>query len=300
MAYWSDYSYVSAAEKKAIAKRAIDKRKKGGLQPQPVVITGRGIAKSFWGKGWCDHLESFSDYSNRLPRGRTYARNGSVCHLEVGAGVVKALVAGSSLYEVDVKIEPLADEAWEKVKSDCSGQIGTLVELLMGKISEEVMSIVSDRHTGLFPKPKEIRFDCDCPDGARMCKHIAAVLYGVGSRLDESPELLFVLRGVDAEELIKVEFSQTVERGEDDLPDEVLSDIFGIDLEFDLDRVLSEAGGELKSGRDVAELRGRLGLSLEEFAARVGYAESTCRRWEASQELKIGKKARGVLEGLLE
>ena len=65
------------------------------------------------------------------------------------------------------------------------------------------MEHVTDRDRGLFPKPKEIKMRCSCPDYAGMCKHVAAVMYGVGNRLDTSPELLFVLRGVDHQELIE-------------------------------------------------------------------------------------------------
>jgi uncharacterized Zn finger protein len=179
--------------------------RKKGVCVQPVKIEGRKIAQSFWGEAWCDHLEKFSDFENRLPRGRAYVRNGSVCHLEIAQGAISAMVSGSELYNVNITIQKLPLKKWAQVKARCAGQIGSLLELLQGRLSKSVMAVVTDRDNGLFPHPKEIALQCSCPDWAVMCKHVAAVLYGVGSRLDERPELLFLLRGVDHEELISAE-----------------------------------------------------------------------------------------------
>ena len=204
MSYYGYAPYVTVAERRAKAQKQLEKMKKKGLKVQPVQLSGRKIADSFWGKGWCDHMESFGDYANRLPRGRTYVRNGSVCHLEIKAGRIEAIVSGSSLYNISITISPLALHKWKTVKSACTGRIDSLIDLLRGKLDRSVMEVVSDRKDGLFPLPGEIKFDCDCPDSAGMCKHIAAVLYGVGARLDHSPELLFHLRGVNHEELVDV------------------------------------------------------------------------------------------------
>jgi uncharacterized Zn finger protein len=200
---WYEYRpYVSAAQRMQSASRELAKRKKKGLTAEPVTIEGRTIARSFWGKAWCDHLEGYSDYANRLPRGRTYVRNGSVLHLTVGPGCIEALVQGSSLYEVSVDVTPLARPRWKGLVDACSGKIDSLVELLRGKLSDGVMRVVTDRDKGLFPAPSQIRMECSCPDWATMCKHVAAVLYGIGARLDERPELLFTLRKVDHLELL--------------------------------------------------------------------------------------------------
>ena len=167
--------------------RELEKRRKKGLPVSPIVIDGRTIARTFWGKAWCDNLESYSDYENRLPRGRTYVRNGSVVHLEIKPGKITAIVSGSELYEVEITISPCPTRTWKRVKSECAGQIGSLVELLQGKLSKSVMDVVTRHNDGLFPKPAEIEMKCSCPDWAGMCKHVAAVMYGVGARLDESP-----------------------------------------------------------------------------------------------------------------
>ena len=195
--------YVPVAERRAQATREIARRAKKGLKTNPVRIEGRSITSTFWGDSWCTNLESYSDFENRLPRGRTYVRNGSVVHLTIAKGRIEAIVSGSELYEVQIDIAALPKPAWQALKKQSAGKIGTLVELLQGKLSKAVMQLVTDRDRGLFPKPKEITMRCSCPDYAGMCKHVAAVMYGVGNRLDSSPELLFVLRGVDHQELIE-------------------------------------------------------------------------------------------------
>ncbi len=208
---------------------------KKGVDIQPVTIEGRKIATSFWGEGWCDHMESFSDFANRLPRGRTYVRNGSVCHLAVSKGAIEAKVSGSELYTVEVKIKTLPGAKWTAIKGRCSGQISSLLELLQGKLSDHVMEVVTDHKEGLFPLPGEMSFRCSCPDSAHMCKHVAAVLYGIGARLDDKPELLFTLRGVNHDELIAANAQQAVSaatsRGKSKrLAAEEISDVFGIEL----------------------------------------------------------------------
>jgi uncharacterized Zn finger protein len=194
--------YVSAAERRLKAARELEKRAKKGFIATPVAVEGRDIAKTFWGKAWCANLERYSDLANRLPRGRTYIRNGSVVDLKIQAGAVTSLVSGTELYDVKVKVTPLPKAQWKSLCKDCAGAVDTLVELLQGRFSKAVMERMCESKTGLFPSPREIQFTCSCPDSASMCKHIAAVLYGIGARLDQSPELLFVLRSVDPQELI--------------------------------------------------------------------------------------------------
>lgn len=207
---WGWRPYVPVWERRQRAERQMNKLRKKGVPIQPIEIGGRTIAGTFWGKAWCEHLEKFSDFENRLPRGRTYVRNGSVCHLETQKGKISAKVIGSSLYNVNISIQALADAKWKRIRKVCAGQVGSMLELLQGKLSSQVMSIVTDRKNGLFPLPKEIAFDCSCPDWADMCKHVAAVLYGVGARLDKSPELLFQLRGVDHNELVNASVAKAV------------------------------------------------------------------------------------------
>lgn len=202
MGYYEWRPYVSVGEKRRRAERKLKKLKKKGQPVAPVAIDGRAIAKSFWGKSWCTNLERYSDYENRLPRGRTYVRNGSVVDLQIAKGEVAAMVAGSALYHVKIAIAPVAAARWKAICRDCAGSIDSLVELLQGRLAKGVMDRVCREGDGLFPSPKEIKLSCSCPDWAEMCKHVAAALYGVGARLDEKPQLLFVLRGVDENELL--------------------------------------------------------------------------------------------------
>jgi len=236
MSWYAWRPYVPVAVRQAQALNKMEKLRKKGLCIQPVKIEGQQIAQSFWGQAWCDHLEKFSDYENRLPRGRSYIRNGSVCHLEITEGAVKAMVSGSELYNVNIEIKNLPGKKWAQVKKRCAGQIGSLLELLQGRLSKSVMAVVTDRDNGLFPHPGEISLHCTCPDWAVMCKHVAAVMYGVGARLDEKPELLFLLRGVDHEELINAEariaaVSNVSEAGgHPRIAESDLSHLFGIEM----------------------------------------------------------------------
>jgi uncharacterized Zn finger protein len=199
---WGWRPYVSAAERRLKAVREMEKRRKKGLVVSPVTIEGRMIVKTFWGKSWCENLERYSDFANRLPRGRTYVRNGSVIDLQISSGEIKALVSGTDIYEVAVKVAPVTKTRWRSICKDCAGAIDSLIELLQGRLSKGVMERICQQNAGLFPSPKEIRLSCSCPDWAEMCKHVAAVLYGIGARLDQQPELLFRLHGVDEKELI--------------------------------------------------------------------------------------------------
>ncbi|MCP4784593.1 MAG: hypothetical protein GY903_10745 [Fuerstiella sp.] len=229
--------YVPVAQRKAQARKfAAARAKKQKRKTQPVMIEGQKIAKTFWGKAWCDHLESYSDYANRLPRGRTYARNGSVVDLQISSGRLEAIVGGSDVYEITVDIDQLKPAKWKEIRNDCAASIDSLLDLLGGRLSDGVMQRLTSRPAGLFPAPEEINMQCDCPDWAGLCKHLAAVLYGVGAHLDKHPELLFLLRGVDHTELV----SEAVSEGNlssafgepsSDLAGEDLGAIFGIEID---------------------------------------------------------------------
>lgn len=195
-------AYVPVAERRRKAEREAAKLRKQGSPMAPVRIDGRTIATTFWGRAWCDNLESYRDFDNRLPRGRTYVRNGSVIDLRIAEQQITALVSGSSIYKVKIEIKATTKTHWKALCLDCAGGIESLVELLQGRFSKAVMARLCRQDKGLFPRPSEISFSCSCPDWASMCKHVAATLYGVGARLDEKPELLFRLRGVKETELV--------------------------------------------------------------------------------------------------
>ena len=226
-------AYVPVAKRRRQAEREAARLRKKGQTLMPVRIEGRAIAGTPWGKAWCGNLESYRDYESRLPRGRTYVRNGSVIDLQIGPCEVKALVSGSAIYRVAIGIAAMPAARWRALCADCAGRIDSLVELLQGRLSQGVMERMCRQSAGLFPSPSEVRFSCTCEDHASMCKHVAAALYGVGARLDEQPELLFRLRGVDAGDLLAgldaaVPASRSA--GARTLEAEDVSALFGFDL----------------------------------------------------------------------
>jgi uncharacterized Zn finger protein len=233
--------YSMYPQSKSKGERAQDAAKKAaalakkGVALSPVVLEGFAIATTFWGKAWCKNIESYHDYANRLPRGRSYVRSNSVIDLGIESELISAQVMGSSLYRVKIGVKPVAKSRWQKIQTACAGKIGSLVELLRGKISGEVMEIMTRHDEGLFPAPSEITLSCSCPDGARMCKHVAAAMYGIGSRLDTQPELLFLLRGVDSADLISAAADAPVTDAAVDagemLADDELADVFGVELQ---------------------------------------------------------------------
>jgi hypothetical protein len=286
---WSSYRrwrpYVPVAERRRRAAGKVAKMKQRGRTVSPVEIDGRTITRTFWGNAWCKNLESYSDYSNRLPRGRTYVRNGSVVDLQIQAGGVQSLVSGSSLYSIDIKIKPLAKPQWTTVKGKCAGQIDSLVELLRGSLAKGVMEIVTRKGEGLFPAPHEISLSCSCPDWATMCKHVAATLYGVGARLDDQPELLFTLRGVDPGEMVEAAVNRPPADGGPTkrrrLPAKELAAVFGVDM-VDMDpgtpegevkvrtpRPRRRGGNAKKAGGKVAKRTGATGLTKTKTRAKA-------------------------------
>ena len=236
MGYYGGFApYVRVADRKKNAEREAAKLKKKGKVVRPVVITGRMIATTFWGKAWCDNIESYSHCENRLKRGRTYVRNGSVIDLTLTMGEVNALVSGSSVYKVKIKVTSIAADKWKLLVKECAGKIESLVELLQGKLSKNIMEIITRPSQGLFPHAKEIHLSCSCQDGTYMCKHVAATLYGVGARLDETPEDLFVLRNADYATLMAEASQSTLAstsiKEMKTLEGSDLSALFGIEME---------------------------------------------------------------------
>jgi len=196
---WPDY--VPVAERRAIAKREMEKLRKKGRPIDPVIIEGRAIATTFWGKAWCENLESYHDFETRLPRGRAYARNGSVVDLQIAPLTVTAMVSGSSIYEVKIDIAAAPPPHWKAICRDCAGGIDSLVELLRGRFSKGVMERLCRQDQGLFPRPSEIEFSCNCLDYASLCKHVAAVLYGVGAAAVVTGAVLWIINRPESYEV---------------------------------------------------------------------------------------------------
>lgn len=234
MGMW--WSYEDVKEQKARVQREIAKRVKRGekFEVLPAPAGRTKLSATFWGQAWHKNLESYQVYESRLPRGRSYLRQGNVYNLDISAGKLSAVVAGSELYDTHIHIKPLPQSQWKEIVGQGSGEVGSMLDLLAGRLGDGLMRLLTHPERGLFPKPVEIRFDCSCPDFADMCKHVSAVLYGVGVLLDTKPELLFTLRGVDQAELLADASSAAITGvstgAGDDLAGADLSALFGIDL----------------------------------------------------------------------
>ncbi len=324
MGYRSWKPQASVSARRAKARREMAKLRKQGIELHPVEIEGRKIVRTFWGQAWCDHLEKFSDYSNRLPRGKSYLRNGLVLNMEISEGEIRAIVSGSELYIVSVSIASLPSRRWDDIKKRCMGQIGSVLELLQGKLSDNVMGVVTHPKTGLFPRPGEIELDCDCPDWSSLCKHLSAVLYGVGATLDRQPELLFRLRGVNHEDMVGADIPIPGSQGGRRRISDDVGEVFGVDLDSgegensggEEERTLrparkkksakptesartgaARAAPSVFRGEDVVKLRGRLGLNTAQFARLMGVSVGSVRLWESREgRLVLREKSVRALE----
>ena len=234
--------YVPVDERKAKAEKKIRQIRKKNPGIRPVVIENRGsLARTWWGKAWNRNLEGYADFSNRIPRGRSYVRHGAVVDLQIAPGRVAAQVLGSRSkpYTVDIAIAPLPAKLWETIIKDCANELSSMQALLEGRFPASIGERFTSGKNGLFPSPGEIRFDCSCPDWAYMCKHVAATLYGIGARLDESPELFFTMRNVDIEELVAGSvqgardhlLSRAEQSRAADMDNAALGDMFGIEMD---------------------------------------------------------------------
>ena len=275
--------YVSVGQRRMQAASEMAKLKKKGQSVSPVVVEGRTIVKTFWGKAWCENLERYSDYANRLPRGRTYVRNGSVIDLQIAPGEINALVSGSSIYKVKVKVAPVAKPRWKSICADCAGAIDSLIELLQGRFSKAVMERVCRQKTGLFPSPSEIQLSCSCPDWASMCKHVAAVLYGIGARLDQQPDLIFRLHNVDEKELIAgagtgLPQAKAAPAGSKVLDGEDLSALFGLDMEQDTEQRAGKLTPKAPRGKVAGRVQGSARERRKQTASRKSHDSKRTKR----------------------
>jgi uncharacterized Zn finger protein len=301
MGFYAWKPYVPVATRRAHAAKKLANMQKKGTKVSPVLIEGRTIASSFWGKAWCENLERYSDFASRLPRGRTYVRNGSVLDLQVTKGEITAKVSGSELYTIKITITPVAVTRWKSICSDCAGSIDSVVELLQGRLAKGVMDRVCRQGEGLFPGPKEIKLSCSCPDWADMCKHVAATLYGVGARLDKQPELLFALRGVDAKDMIVdagtlLAAPKRAAAERKVLADDNVAALFGLDMAVEGEAPSAARAGAVAAAVDV------IGSAPRQVGGRVAPRTQEKRhpksaRPPAAPPRNVGPKSKGPAKG---
>ncbi|MBZ0157189.1 MAG: SWIM zinc finger family protein [Alphaproteobacteria bacterium] len=246
--------YVPVARKREKAAQKLQELRKRGKDLQPVIIEGRNVARTWWGKAWNLNLERYADYGNRICRGRSYVRHGAVLDLRIEPGEIRALVQGSRAkpYTVSITIAALRQEVWQKMRTACEGMLESLQDLIEGRFPRALEELFMAKGSGLFPSPQEITFTCSCPDWAHMCKHVAAVLYGTGARLDADPKLFFILRKVAMDDLVRQAVAGTADRllarasvkSTRIIEDSDLSAVFGIELE----EPSPGGGGECSTG----------------------------------------------------
>ena len=291
---WYQYEDDGARKRQLMAQ--IEKRRKSGEAFEALAAPpgSKKLVSTFWGKAWCRHLEAYSDYAYRLPRGRSYLRQGHVYNLAIEPGRVEATVSGSSLYEVQITIQPLAGSDWKRIQTECAGRVGSLLDLLGGHLGQGVMEVICDQDKGIFPAPKEIRMSCSCPDWADMCKHVAAVMYGVGVKFDADPSLFFKLRGVDPLELLAEGAQEALTghpEGSTELSGEDLGAIFGIDLDEGTtppsgDREPLEPAKESVSAATASPLKRGKKKPLEGLAKKSGKTASKPTKDSPSKKTK--------------
>lgn len=306
MSSWGYPKYITVAEKKAKAEKKLKQLKKKMPGIEPVIIKGSTLASTWWGKSWNRNLERYADYGNRIGRGKGYVRHGAVLDLKIEGGLVTALVQGTRAkpYEVVINIVPVKKANWDQIRKQCQGMLRSLPDLVAGRFPKELGEIFLAEGKGLFPTPKEISFDCSCPDWASMCKHVAATLYGVGVRLDEDPLLFFTLRQADTEELV----TQAVQEKTGDLlaraskksskvlGDADLSGLFGIDMDIQPD--FASTAKVAKPAKPKESRRVKKDASVS--AARQAPAVKTTRSATALIEEIVGQNPNGVTVAMLE
>jgi uncharacterized Zn finger protein len=204
MSYWDWYPRYPKTKPREV---------KGGIKAK---AKGKIGGETWWATRWINVLESFG-WSNRLPRGRSYARRGQVIEYEIDPGQITAKVQGSrpKPYSVKIGVQPLSPTDWNKVADAMVEQAIFTAKLLAGEMPHEIEDAFKAAKASLFPaSARELEMSCSCPDWAVPCKHIAAVYYIVGEAFDRDPFLMFHLRGRSREELLAVLHQKRAEQGE--------------------------------------------------------------------------------------
>ena len=305
---WGYPKYVTVAEKKAKAEKKLKQLKKKMPGIEPVILAGSTLARTWWGKSWNRNLERYADYSNRIGRGKSYVRHGAVLDLKITGGRVTALVQGTRAkpYEVLINIAQVKKANWDQIRKQCQGELRSLPDLVAGKFPKELGEIFLAEGKGLFPTPKEISFDCSCPDWASMCKHVAATLYGVGARLDEDPLLFFTLRQADTEELVTRAVQEKTgdllarasKKSSKELGDADLSGLFGIDM--DIKPKFASTAKVAKVAKAAKPKQQRCVKDASVSAAGQVLAIKTTRSATTLIEEVVGQHSNGVTVAMLE
>ena len=217
---------LKAADLEKLAATRLAEYLAEGEELHPVVNKTRKLAKNFWGSAWMKQLALCESGGMCLAPGRTLLRHACVLHVDIQPGSISALVSAEEVFEVELKLESLDEERLERLAATCSGHIDSLLSLMQGKVDEAVLLQLCHPENGLLPTPEDWRMHCTCPDWAEPCPHAAAAIYAAGCLIDEKPELLFTLRGIQPEALLSAPAPTN------EIDADKLSAMFGIDLDL--------------------------------------------------------------------
>jgi uncharacterized Zn finger protein len=168
----------------------------GGMGETPP--GGPEFGRTWWGQAWLEALEQRARLDpDRLPRGRDYARSGTVGELTLAPGEARARVQGRKTepYEVRIRVRRFTDDEWDRVLAAISARLGHAAALLDGELPPEIARDAAAAGLDLLPGGGELGPRCSCPDDADPCKHSAAACYLITDALDTDPFTLFLLRG---------------------------------------------------------------------------------------------------------
>ncbi len=226
--------YVRVQKRRTYARDIAAQLERQGEILTPAVAHGKNIANQFWGRAWCHAIDEWQDCAYRLPGGRSLLKNGGVIDLKISRNSVIARVAADQVYDVQLHYRDADPYSVAELRSQCAGKLTGLLDFIQGKLSEEVMQYICNPVYGLFPEYGDFKISCTCLDDAVLCRHAAAALYAVATRLDDEPELFFTLRGIDAKDFFEAEdiLTQTGSNSAEGLSADELSKTFGIDIEL--------------------------------------------------------------------
>ena len=217
---------LKAADLEKQAATRLAEYQAAGEELHPVVNKTRKLARNFWGSAWMKQLALCESGGMCLAPGRTLLRHACVLHVDIQPGSISALVSAEEVFEVELKLESLDEERLDRLAATCSGHIDSLLSLMQGKVDEAVLQQLCHPENGLLPTPEDWHMHCTCPDWAEPCPHAAAAIYAAGCLIDEKPELLFTLRGIQPEALLSAPAPAN------EIDADKLSAMFGIDLDL--------------------------------------------------------------------
>ena len=164
-----------------------------------IEMASRPITKTWWGEKWLDALKGV-DYANRIGRGKTYANTGRVYDIIINDNLALAKVKGNyqSFYNVSVEFKQFSQSEKNTIIKAIYENPTVMSALLNRKLPREVYDLLKSQNVNVFPTShRDLNTDCNCPDYATICKHIAGLVYMIALEIDKDPFLIFKLRGLD-------------------------------------------------------------------------------------------------------